>query len=132
MMRQPMVAIALTTPQPPGKPHARRRAAALVTDPAADLWTLAFAPVGAIGKSGELPAAVAELLRYARFNGGLDVVGIRLAVQPRGTGSPVEKRVARTLKHALRRCALRCVDYTGRPPRVPKTPTPPPRGGRLR
>lgn len=124
MMAQAMVAPAVTPP--PVKPHRRRRAAAVPEVPTADLWTLAFSPMAGLQRSGQLPAAIAELLRYARFNGGLDVVGVRIAVQPSGDGSPVEKRVARTLKHALRTCGLRCVNVQGRGPRRQEKP------GRLR
>jgi hypothetical protein len=45
---------------------------------------------------------------------------IKLIVKPEGDGPPVEHRVRRLLKYALRSCRLRCVDMAEEPDPVEK------------
>ena len=110
-MMERVVAPAVTT----RSPRRVRRARAVPAIPGAELWTAAFVPVAGPNGQVVLPAALAEIVRYARHGGGLRVVGVRLALQPDLPGSGPPASIKRVLKHALRTTELRCVDVTCTP-----------------
>ena len=107
----------------------RRRLARVPVDPdCGDVWTLAFAGGRTDMVQAQLPERLAELTRYAQTNGGLRVLGFRLAVQahPDVPGSPTPARVRRLLKRALRELGLRCVEMSARAPWAPAPQVRPP------
>jgi len=76
---------------------------------------MAFVPEpGARGqcRQADVERRVAEILRYARASGELQVMGFRVAVRSDRGGTSASNGVKRTLKHAKRVCGLRCVAVT--------------------